>query len=584
MLKKLITLSPASRLALWILLVLLTAGILLFPVHLSPEYHPIQSLYIFDSLPLFSALFYVWLLMLFWLLFSGKSDHGHWEKMALVCIASLVFLAFWAVILPYGRLDYMANASLVRLIQQNGQIPSGSTLYADFPGMHLITTSLSQVTGLEIFETATVLLVFNALVFAALLYVLFSKVLANTTMAAFAAIVVMLGNQLLARAYTFWPGVISLALLLAFLVVLTRGSQNPLETLPDRLLAIVLLIAVTVMYFQTSVLFALILLGLYLVQKLGKVKPVAIPIIVLFIVIPLVWEIYGTVQTFPMLVDFASKIIDDITAGTFLDWIPFLAAANVGESFPLWSSLVRYFWWVLIFGVGTILGLVKLLQVRKLGPSKRVLVGGLLGAIALATVATLVAPGGERFVHFLQYAAFFTVPVLLGYFLIRDNWLKAYGFAALVVVVFALSFPTFLISNNKIGTDAYYSYEDSTGEFLHRWYGNGEGLILVNPFEPLLYYLPEASFEMGFWGTGDARTEDEFWQKVNDIVERYSKGDQELYMIHGGLKEVGESHFGISRIDPRWDVIDERIQDTVQEYYGIYDNGYVQIYTNEGRD
>jgi hypothetical protein len=569
------------RFALWMLLVLLTAIILLFPVHLTYEYRPVQSLYIFDNLLLFGALFYIWLLSLLLLLFSGGSEaRTDWEKVALVCISALVFLAFWVIILPYGRFDFISNAALVKLIQQDEAIPLGRALYSDFPASHLMVLSLSEVTGLGVFDAVNLFLVCIAPIFAALLYLLFTKAFKSTSVAAFAALMLMLGNQFLSRGYTFWPGIPSLVLLLAFLVLLTRGQHALLETWQDRLIAIILLVATTAMYFQTSILLLLILVGIHLVQRLSKMTPVAISTICLFAVIPMAWEIYWTVQTFPALADFASKMAEDIAGGTFLEWVPFLAEGNVGERFPLWVNVIRIFWWALIFGLGSLLGLRNLLRFRELSLVERIELGGLLSVIMLAAIATLVSPGGERFVHFLHYAAFFTVPVLLRTSLNLGKRIKGYGFALLVILLLILSFPTFLVFNNRISTDTFYSYEMSAGEFLERSYGNGEGLTVVNPYVAVMYYVPDAYPEMGYWYPGHSRTEDEFWQRVDDIVEVYSisRGGHTLFMMHDRLKVLGEFLIGISSSDPYWQVVENRIKDELIDNSNIYDSGYAQIY------
>lgn len=563
------------------LLVLLTATILLFPVHLTYEYHPIQSLYIFDNLLLFGALFYIWLLSLLVLLFSGRSEaRTDWEKVALVCISSLIFLAFWVIILPYGRLDYLSNATLVKVIQRDGAIPSGFVLYSDFPASHLMVLSVSQVTGLGIFDAANLFLVGSALIFAALLYLLFSRAFESTSVAAFAAVMVMLGNQFLSRGYTFWPGVLSLVLVLAFLVVLTRGQHAYMETWQDRLMALILLVAATVMYFQASVLLLLVLVGMYLVQRLRKATPVAISTLCLFAVIPVAWEIYATVRTLPMLADYTSKIAGDIAGGTFLNWVPLLAESNVGERFPLWVGVIRMSWWAAIFGLGSLLVLRNLLRVRELSLMERVELGGLLGVIMLAALATLVAPGGERFIHFLHYAAFFTVPVLVRTSLYLGKRIKGYGFALLVILCLVISFPTFLVFNNKIGTDAFYSYEMTSGEFLERSYGNGEGLTVVNPCIPATYYLPGAHSEMGYWYATNVGNEDEFWQKIDAIVGAYStsRGGHALFMVVDRLEVTGESVVGISPTDPRWQGIEDEIGDSLMDTSRIYDNGHVQTY------
>ena len=526
------------RLSLWILLLLLTAIILLFPVHLTLEYHPVQSLHIFDSLPLFGALFYIWLLLLLLLLFSGRSEgKTDWEKLALVCISSLVFLAFWAIILPYGRLDSVNNGAIVRVIQQGGVIPLGRFGYADFPSFFLIIDSLSQITGLGIFEAAQLFLVCNAPIFAALLYLLFTKSFKSTSVAAFAALLVMLGNAFLARSYTFWPGTPSLTILVAFLVVLTRGQHSFLETWQDRMIAIILLVAATTMYFQTSVLFLLIVVGMYLVQRLGKMTPVAISTIWLFAVIPIAWQMYWAIGNFGNITRLLPKIAADIIQGTFLDWAPFLAKGHVGGRLPLWASGINIFWWVVIFGPGTILGLRNLFRVRKLSRVERAETGGLLGVIMLATIATLISPGGERFVHFIHYAAFFTVPIMLRFSLNLGKRIKGNGFTLLVILFFVLSFPTFLAGNGRINLDAYYHYQFASSEFLERSYGSGKELTLRGMIGPEDYYMLENHREPILHGV-PLTNEDLLWHRVDRAMAEFQTRPVASGDIEPGTKTI----------------------------------------------
>jgi len=54
-------LKRSYGLSVWLLLTLLTAALLLYPVHLEPVYRPVQSPYIFDNFPLFASIYYAWI-------------------------------------------------------------------------------------------------------------------------------------------------------------------------------------------------------------------------------------------------------------------------------------------------------------------------------------------------------------------------------------------------------------------------------------------------------------------------------------------------------------------------------------------
>lgn len=530
------------RPALWMLLLLFTAVILVFPAAPVLEYHSIQTLYIFGNLPFFATVFCIWLVILFLLLFSREGESKtDWEKVALVGIASLVFLAFWILLLPYGRGDYMSNATLVRIMTQEGAIPVESRpdiWYVDFPGSHLLVLAFTQVTGLAQFTAINLLLVLNAIVFSILLYLFFARTFKSARIAALGALLVIIGNQVFAG-QTFHPAFVSFTLLVAFLLVLNSGRQNIMETGQERILAILLAIAATITYFQASVVLILVLVGLYLVQRFGKARPLGIFIIILPAVIALAWEIYWTIRTFPTMSNLLSETAENIVKGTFLEWLPFLAKQNIGQAFPLWANVIRLFWWFLLFGIGTILGLINLLKLKKLETAQQVITGGLVGALLVAALATMVSTGGERFVHFLYYAAFFTVPILLYYALKLVGRWKQFSLGLLSALLLVLAFPTFLIFNHSVALYAFYPSEISAGKFLERAYDSGKGLLVFNqPGWIWGYYVYDASFRYYFTGTVTlGMDEAELWQKRDNMVDWFESTSREV--LFAGQKRRG---------------------------------------------
>jgi hypothetical protein len=578
----LISFAEDHRPALWVLLLLITAIILFFPVNVNGDYSPIESLFIFGhNLPLFSIMFYLWLFLLLLLNFSKvNGTKTDWEKLILVSIASLVFLAFWVIIIPYGRLDFISNSSIVKMIQEAGMIPAGKATYLDFPGSHLLVLSLSNATGLNILLTANLFMVFNAILFSSLLYLLFNKLLHNSNISVFSAILLMLGNQLLSRGYTFWPGIISLDLLLAFMLVLINDEGAFLGSARNYILAFIVLLAITIMYFQASILLPLILIGIYIVQKCAKQVSIPLSLIVLFIFIPIIWVIYRTIVIFPMLVTYGDSFIKDIANGNFLSWVPFLFKSNVGEAFPLWSNIIRLFWWILIFGAGTILALVKLLRLKHLTNSEKLVTGGLLGVIILTIGTTLATPGGERFIHYLQYAAFFTIPALVAFSVGVDQRPIGYGFRGLVIITVILALPTFLVFNNKIVSDAFHSYDYVPMQFLESTLGNSKDIAVFNPYEPVSYYIPDIQYAYEMHGL---YSETQFWQALDEGVGIFlqkvgtaTQKEEAVYIMHPQIKLMGRIELGINPNDPRWQQLEQELEDGHAQK--IYDNDYVQLW------
>lgn len=568
---KTVSFADNHRSMLLFLSVLLTAIILLYPTHVRVTYRPIQSLYLFDSLPLFGTIFYVWFSLLVLLILTGKNKvNADWEKIGLVCLAALVFVAFWAIILPYGRLDYLGFAGQINTIQQNGRLSTGA-VYWDFPGLALLGTSMVEITGSGVFSTVNISLLFFPLVISALLYLLFKQLFQNANAAGLAALLGIMGNMYLALAYTFHPNIISFIPLLAFLLILTRNQY----TITEVVIMLILMMITTMLYFQTSLLFPLILLGLYVVQRIGKVTPINISVLLLFLIIPIAWQIYIASTTSGLLTDAISNVASSLTEGTFLDWFFFLAGTNVGAAVPQWVRFTRMFWWVTIYGLGTILGLINLLNIKRLSGTGKIMTGGLVGTIILIGFATIVSPGGERFTQYLQYGAFFTVPPLL-YFFQKSGRIRQVGLALLVSLSVMLSFPSFLAHNGDVMNETSYSYEVSIGEFLRRTYATGDGLYIVNVMGIEYYYLPKATPVGGsFWA---AVSGDIFMISKESYVDDFLRrpGDYTVFLQHDRPRVAAEMNYGISRNDLRWQQMKQKLENGYAQL--IYDNGHVQIW------
>jgi hypothetical protein len=79
------SLRTQYRLGLWALLSGLTLLIFLYPAHLVNKSLPVESMYVFDNLPLFAAMFLIWFAILLTLVLShGREKTENIEKAALV--------------------------------------------------------------------------------------------------------------------------------------------------------------------------------------------------------------------------------------------------------------------------------------------------------------------------------------------------------------------------------------------------------------------------------------------------------------------------------------------------------------------
>lgn len=576
---KLVMFAEDNRPALWCLLLIMTATILLFPTNLQLQYYSIQSLHVFRATALFLTIFCMWLLILFLLIFSREGDSKiDWEKMTLVVIASLIFVAFWVMILPYGRMDYMVNARLIKLIAQEGTIPITRTdiIYANFPASHLLELSLSQITGLGILPTMNLFLLLNIIITACLLYLVSSQFLKNNKLAAFGAILVILSNSFLLT-YTFWPGLISFTILLAFLLIITQDQKIFGRNTQTFIVLLLLMVSATTMYFELSIFFLIILIVLYIIHRIRRISTFSISIVLLFLIILLGWQIYWATSIMGWMTSLATKIVADISAGRQLAWFFFLASSNVGGSTPLWISLVRLFWWILVFGVGTVLGLRNLLNIKKLDKTQMVEAAGLLGVLILTIIAILVSPGGVKFMLYIQYAGFFTVPALLYFGLTLNTKVKWVYMGLLVTSCVFIALPTFIASNNQIDLQAFYPSETAAGAFLENSFGNGPGLTVYNePDWQWGYYLPDANFVYYFVGSNEiGMTKSEFWVARAQAIASFTSSQvgQTIFVTMEREKVTAEATFGISPMDPNWGLTEQSLQNTNQ----IFNDGSIQL-------
>jgi len=185
-----------NRTLLWVLLIILTAILLIFPVQSISEYHQVQAPYIFTNLPLFGLLFFIWLFLILLLaitIIDGQKIN--WEHMALTIIFSLIFIGFWCFISPNGSsADDIYAMGHVRYLLDIGRIPVNHPLlaYFDFPGMFNLVAVYSQITNLSIYASRMLFLMFNTGLFFIFLYLLFSYSLRKKHLAFLGVILLIL--------------------------------------------------------------------------------------------------------------------------------------------------------------------------------------------------------------------------------------------------------------------------------------------------------------------------------------------------------------------------------------------------------
>jgi len=542
---------------------------------------------------------------------NGKSSE--WQRLALVCIFALVFFGFWAIITPNGyHADEVWNMAHVKYLEETGKIvlDHPSLQYFQFPGLHLTVSTISQISGLGIFETRILFLLFSGVLLTALLYLLFVRFLKSSYLSSL-AVILMIQGSLMAKWQVFWPGNLAFLLLVALLMLLcAHEDDKALGTrTPWALIMIILLAAFTISYLPTPAYFVFILTGVYLLQKVAKKDVVRGSIISLFLVVFLAWEMFVAVRFFGGIVEYAPTFV----AGFLNPLERFLsvegaATGYVGESIPLWAGLTRYFWLALIFGFGGILGIRNLVRARKLGSIEVMETGGLLGVAVFSIVIYLAIPAAQ-WVRLMVFVPLFTVPIILRFLsglsrhneLSRENrppedpegsldsnqfhksfanfgrWFRAHVFTLLIILSFALSLPTFLIHETSFTTFAVYPQELSTGEFLESAYGSEEGLKLFSSMSAYTYtyYIPKARFDV-INAPERLAGEEDLWLEINRLLYRFenTRDGNIIFVLSERFRRPANHPAAIETTDPRW----VELVNTLEDHNKIYDNGHTKIY------
>jgi hypothetical protein len=584
------------RLALWVLLLVFSGIILVFPVSIRYVYAPIQSASIFgENTVLFGIVYCIWSLLLFSLLLMNVKN-GEWQRLALVSLYATVFLGFWAVKTPYGgQQDEVWNLAHVQSLIDTGKIAPGhpNLMYFQFPAFHLEIYALSQFAGMGLFTTRIAYLLLSSVLLSSLLYLLFSRILKDSWLASL-AVILMLQGSLIAKWQVFWPGNLAFLLLIALLALLCQRDDRPAlggNTQAGLLVVLVLFAAFVTTYLPTPLYFISMILGMYLLQRIARKEVVRLPLVILFAVLFACWIIYLASGFFEGLASFAPTFVKGLSD----PWSRFSTVSGattgyVGESIPLWASLTRRFWLALIFGVGGILTVWNIARARRLSTVAVIETGGLLGILAFTAVIYLAIPIAQ-WVRIMVMAPLFTIPVIIGYATGHDRrnelvpegrlrisgWLKKYLPPALVVACLVLSLPTFLAHETSFTTTAVYPYELSIGEYLQSACGRGNGLNIYssNSAYTYTYWVPEAQYHVTDAPELFVRGDD-LWTKMDQLESDFenSYDIRAVFVVTERFRGPSGHPAEIKPTDPNW----EGFVASLEMHNRVYDDGSDQIY------
>ena len=573
------------RIILWVLLLGIT--LLLFPSFFFADLHyiwaPIESTQVLHNLPLFGALYYVWFGLLLFLLFS-QDKRNEWENIALVCVFALVFSGKW-ILLTHGQsgaTDVFQNAAPISYAVTDGVMPTKLSYlaYHEFPALAILGSSLALVTGLQTFTTITLFLVFQLLVFTVLSYILSRNYLQDGRLATIATLIVVSGSYSLAVFLVqYHARTTGILFLVTFLALVSNKDRVLSQRWQHALLFMILLSAMVTTHAITSVVFCLVLLGMYLVQRADKDKIVSFSLVKLALVAFLSYVVYVTPGTFQTLAGLILTTLGHITYGEM--WSPLVSrsiAGNLGEAVPLWATIAKSFWVFVLIGLGGVFTLSNLVRIRSLQPTEKIITGGLIGIAVAGVLAGLVSRMEELVFRFLLYIPVLTALIVLLFLSKRKLVLVIF-----LALIFLLSFPTFLAHNSHVSTNALHPQEVSAAEFMRFSYQEEFPAVHINIYGPAANYamiggyLNNVHYTM-FVAYPIPATTAGLWQAFEDFIAAFRNDRTPAPVIMLSSPRFATSFKSIGGIDPTTERRWYELRESLNQESKVYDNGFVQIY------
>ncbi|MDO8613207.1 MAG: hypothetical protein Q7R32_10355 [Dehalococcoidia bacterium] len=522
-----------GELVLWTLLALLSLVLLTYPIRPSLEYQPVQSIGAITNLPVFAALFYAWLALLFSIFLLRTESKG--VQVALVVVFTLVSTGPW-VRLAWGNSGEapLYAAQLEHISQTHHfSLDTPNFAYFQFPALFVVASAVSQVTGMTTWDTVVVLVLLGAALMAALLYLTFFNVTGSPKLAWLGVLLVLQGNIIIAKMLSnFHPGAFGFLFYVGFLALVTRSDRPENSLWQNRLLLIILMAGATMAHFVSSVAILTVLAGMALLRWLsglrqsrpqgspepeGRARALLLPGLLLPAVMVAAWEVYQATAVFGSLARLTEQTWRGFVEGEVLTRYAYYRVGSYVERSVLWSLALRYIWLIVGMGLGGLVGLVYLARVRRLAPNQTMAVGGLTG-VGLLGLAIALGSSGEDLFRVLFYVPVFTALLLLLGISALGRRIGRYAFAALALLLFVLSFPSLLNNNYTVGFSVYYPTELASGEYLRSSFGQGKTVEVFGGAFPAIYYTPGGDFRFPDpVVVGVAR----FWIEVQDDVERF---------------------------------------------------------------
>jgi hypothetical protein len=567
------------------LLIGLTGSLFLLPTRivLPDNFHPVQSLLLYEPFRTFAVLYVAWITLLVALLTTARSGNKqHWEQLALLLVFAVGFLYYWITKTPWGRLwDEPYQLAIAQQVYDLGTVSgmAESLPYVRWPASHNLGAMLMHVAEIGLLEMRNFLALANILLTTGLLYLFLVYCVGGSKLASLGVIMAIQSNPIIIKMSFFFPQTFGITFLLLLMVLIPRCWP---EGANKTWLALTILVfaVLTATHAITALAFALILVGVYVVGRLWQISDgLHTGFAGLLAAIWGAWLLYSGFDVFRAGVIGLSHLLSgDVT---LLDYMLRTAKLKVLVADYWWAVLTRGVWLSLTWVVGPALWLYLLLRSRPGHRQELLFVGGMLGVFLTTFVVAAVSPGGHQAFRYQLYGPIFAVPLLLTaachisprprMFLVAGAWLG----------VASLSLPSLLVFNNSVLFDATYRQEWSAAHFVSS---------NVIPVQSSSIVIPSTVLEGPYYlYSPRARPLTPLTlEKLEDSSEFFAALDRHVVAERSGitgsisrtvvwsrkLPLLGKSAFGIDESDYRW----LRLHSLFSNSDVVYQNGLMELF------
>lgn len=575
-------LNKHTILILWIIFLILTIVILIYPTKWPLEYSSIQSLIIFQEIGTFTILYYIWIISLITLLLTIKHNRD-WGFLALLCTFAIVFLYFWVLVTPYGRLwDEPFQLAHLNYLQNSNQIPFGNINlnYFDFPGLQLLGISMLKITGLSLFCTRSIIILVNLFTFIFFLYMLYHFWLKNGRFASLGVLLTLHASIFIMKYTFYFPSTFALTLFVLILFIVSKGYLIPVVGRNYVFLALITFMALSITHFVTALTLIFILFSTYIVNTIYKRRNglITFSSVVFYSILFLSWLVYLTFSFFPSLVATAVHFLLNEASGIF--FISRTIATRVVGSDPIWALITRNFWLIINWVIGPLLWLYSWFKKSKINSINTIITGGLLGIILISAIGLFFSSGGSQVTRFQLYGPLFTIPIILLFIFIRKQSFYKFGLVGFSIIIGLFSLPTFLSLNSNAIIDKTYLVEWSAADFIGQKSTSEKPLKIFTSSEiltgPYIFHSPKAQF-FNPPPYSDIKDRDEFIESLDLFISNFTQNRDTLtnnfFIWSKKVELLANNTFDIPSNSPLWNEFMLKLPSN-----NIYSNDIVTIW------